>query len=130
MADRASRAARGARGRKVYEITPRGEELFGQLLDEDTEDARCFALKFAFARHLTPEARLRLLERRRSQIQERLGVARRALVGPSLPLDPYRRSLAEHAVDTIEHDISWLERLIDAEHGASGTAARPNGRTA
>jgi DNA-binding PadR family transcriptional regulator len=133
LADRATRAARGARGRKVYEITRRGEELFTQLLDDDgsqTEDARAFALKFAFARHLTPDARLRLLERRRARLNERLGLARRPLTSSSRPLDPYRRALAEHAVETIEHDISWLDRLIDAEHGVTGGSARGNGRTA
>ena len=133
IADRATRAARGARGRKVYEITRRGEELFGQLLDDDggqSEDARAFALKLAFARHLSQEARVRLFERRRARLQERLSTARRSLASSSRPLDPYRRALGEHAVETIHNDITWLDQLIDAERGSSAGSARPNGRTA
>ena len=133
IAGRVTHGARGARGRKVYEITRRGEELFGQLLADDEsqgDDARSFALKFAFARHLSPDDRLRLLERRREQLHERLAGARRANGASSQPLDPYRRALAEHVVDTIANDISWLARLIDAERGISGASARPTGRTA
>jgi DNA-binding PadR family transcriptional regulator len=108
------------RSRKIYEITPRGEALFEQLLEEDlgrSEDVRGFSVRLAFARHLSPGARLRLLEGRRSVLLERLSRARRSMSAPARPLDPYERSLAEHASEATERDISWLERLIDAERG-------------
>ncbi len=70
-------ATRGTkRSRKVYRITAQGRELFEQLLDADepagTDDARSFGLRLAFARHLAPQARLALLERRRAQLTRRL----------------------------------------------------------
>ena len=70
-------ATRGTkRSRKVYRITDQGRQLFEQLLDADepagTDDARSFGLRLAFARHLAPQARLALLERRRAQLTRRL----------------------------------------------------------
>jgi DNA-binding PadR family transcriptional regulator len=131
QADRTSRQARGSRGRKVYEITPLGDERFEQLLAEDdgrAEDSRGFSLKLAFARHLSPEARLRLFERRRALLIERLSRSRRSMASPRRPLDPYERSLAEHDSETTQHDISWLEKLIDAERGDPADSAL-TGRT-
>src|SRR5271165_1993794 len=66
-----ARSGGGTRGRRVYELTPRGDELFRQLLeaeDPKPEDGRGFALRWAFARHLSPEERLILLQRRRSEL--------------------------------------------------------------
>lgn len=132
----AFRARRGAttaagRGRKVYGITERGQELFEELLAADaaSDDDRTFTLKLAFARFLPGEARLRLLERRRAHLVERLARARAAfperetddrLAGRArkTPLDRYRRSLLEHTNETTERDISWLDRLIEAEKGS------------
>src|SRR5688572_1117109 len=55
------------RGRKIYGITKAGQDLFEQLLDTATaagEDDKSFALRLAFAKYLSNEARLRLLHRR------------------------------------------------------------------
>lgn len=122
---------RRTRARKIYEITPRGEALFEQLLQEDvgrSEDVRGFSVRLAFARHLSPGARLRLLEGRRSLLLERLSRARRSMAAPARPLDAYERSLAEHASEATELDICWLERLIDAERG-QGPRPVLSGRT-
>jgi DNA-binding PadR family transcriptional regulator len=105
------------RSRKVYRITEPGRELFEQLLDADepagTDDARSFGLRLAFARYLAPQARLALLERRRSQLTRRLAVDRARAAGDRL--DVYTRSLVEHSTEATEHDIEWLDRLIDSE---------------
>jgi DNA-binding PadR family transcriptional regulator len=110
--------ARGRRGRKVYRITAGGRRQFTELLANETgmgaEDARSFGLRLAFARYLPPQARLRLLERRRAQLAERL-TETRAATGAGSRLDPYARSLVEHTTESTERDISWLDRLIDAE---------------
>ncbi len=112
---------RSRRGRKVYRITDVGRKQFAELLDSDrpeaADDARSFGLRLAFARYLPPQARLRLLERRRAQLQQRLVETRAASTSGSERLDVYARSLMEHAVESIERDVSWLERLIEAERG-------------
>jgi len=103
------------RSRKVYRITEEGGRLFAALLEEDPgpEDARGFALRWAFARHLTPRARRSLLVRRHDQLVTRMSEVRGALADPQL--DPYARSAVEHAADTLEHDVGWTQRLLEAE---------------
>ncbi len=105
------------RSRKVYRITEEGRRLFEQLLDADepagTDDARSFGLRLAFARYLAPQARLALLERRRAQLTRRLATDRNRAAGQRL--DDYARSLVEHGTEATEHDIAWLDRLIETE---------------
>src|SRR5271165_3296204 len=104
--------ARARRGKKVYRITDAGRLLFAELLAGGgaTDDARSFGLRLAFARHLAPQARLALLERRRAALVQRLGEARAATADPDL--DPYARSVVEHTAEGVERDLEWLDRLI------------------
>ena len=116
-ARRTSTTRGSKRSRKVYRITDSGRELFEKLLDADepagTDDARSFGLRLAFARHLAPSARLALLERRRAQLTRRLAADQVRAAGNSL--DVYTRSLVEHGTESTEHDIAWLDRLIESE---------------
>ena len=116
---RAGAARVTKRSRKVYGITGGGRLLFDQLLDADepagTDDARSFGLRLAFARHLAPQARLALLERRRSQLIRRLAADQVRAAGATL--DIYARSLVEHSTESTEHDIAWLNQLIEFEQG-------------
>lgn len=115
---------RGRRGRKVYRITDEGRRQFAALLAAEApagDDARSFGLRLAFARYLPPQARLRLLERRRAQLADRLHAARRVAAGHGL--DAYARALVEHAADSTERDIDWLDRLIETERARAGDAA-------
>jgi len=124
-------AGRGTRARKVYEITEGGGALFDRLLegqDQRTDDVRSFSLRLAFARHLSPPSRLRLLERQRAQLGERLIRTRRSMSTPARPLDPYERSIVEHSRETTETEISWLDRLIAAERESLSGAPAPSGR--
>lgn len=111
---------RGRRGRKVYRITDAGRELFAELLAGGgaADDARSFSLRLAFARHLAPQARLALLERRRAQLVQRLGEADETRVD----LDVYARSVVQHTADGVARDISWLDTLIASERAALATA--------
>ena len=113
----------------MYRITDVGRDLFEQLLDADepagTDDARSFGLRLAFARHLAPQARLALLERRRAQLTRRLATDRVRASGDRL--DVYTRSLVEHSTEATEHDIAWLDRLIELERNRQ-PATRPKTR--
>ena len=115
---------RSTRGKKVYGITDEGQRLFEELLATDhasTDDDRVFNLKLAFARHLPPEQRVSLFERRRAQLVERLNRARATLRARAdrSAADTYTRSLIEHGTETTEREISWLDRLIADEHGST-----------
>jgi len=134
---RARRAggSRSRRARKVYRITDEGRRQFAALLDSErdagADDARSFGLRLAFARYLPPQARLRLLERRRAQLAQRLAEARAATGTAGARLDVYTRSLIEHATDSTERDVSWLDRLIEAERarGTTPSAGRARAST-
>jgi DNA-binding PadR family transcriptional regulator len=112
--------ARARKGRKVYRITETGRALFVELLagGGNTDDARSFGLRLAFARHLAPQARLTLLERRRAQLVQRLGEAEAARTD----LDVYARSVVQHTADGIARDINWLDTLIASERSSLETA--------
>ncbi|MGH9110218.1 MAG: PadR family transcriptional regulator [Acidimicrobiales bacterium] len=117
--------ARGGRSRKAYRITGAGRRLFTDLLcrADGGDDARSFGLRLAFAGHLPPVARLGLLERRRAHLAQRLAEAQGS--GGGERLGTYARSVAEHATDALEHDIGWLDRLLDAERATARTAVSP-----
>lgn len=121
-------AGRGGRSRKVYSITPRGEALFEELLAAEPaagDDGRTFTLRLAFARYLPPELRLRMLERRRVQLLDRLTRAEaRASRGRG---DGYLRSLLEHDRDSLERDVVWLEGLVAQERVLADVSATPDG---
>jgi len=101
------------KGKKVYRITDKGRQLFAELLTESgsVDDARSFSLRLAFARHLAPQARLSLLERRRAMLVQRLTETN----GPGPDLDVYARSVVQHTADSIAQDITWLDQLIATE---------------
>ena len=107
-------APTGRRTRKAYRITPSGQEQFLALLtaDDAGDDERIFSLKLAFCRFLDPGARLVFLERRRTELAERLARARRTR-GPAV--DRYTRSLMEHRTRSTERDLEWIEDLIATE---------------
>ena len=121
----AAAKAAGGRKRKVYGITDRGRELFDELLAGDSsataDDDRTFSLRLAFARYLPPASRLRLLERRRAHLVERLAQARSSARARQAEgrIDLYTRSVLEHANEATERDITWLDALIAAEKGQS-----------
>ena len=129
---RATRRGRGRRSRKVYRITDRGRSLFADLLTGQgaADDPRSFGLRLAFARHLPAPARLALLERRRLQLAERLAEVRTA--GGRDALDVYARAVVDHMADALQHDIGWLDRLIETERSAAtpGAALAPGATAA
>ncbi|MDQ4069382.1 MAG: PadR family transcriptional regulator [Actinomycetota bacterium] len=111
-------AGRPSRTRKVYAITEKGERLFEELLETESasaDDDRAFNLKLAFCRHLPPERRLGLFERRRALLVERLAKARTNLRARKERMDLYTQSLVDHGTEATERDISWLDKLIAIE---------------
>jgi DNA-binding PadR family transcriptional regulator len=125
---------RGARRKKVYRITPKGEQVFLELLQEtpndtQTEDAR-FRMRLAFFRYLPPETRIRLLERRRQALQERLSKLAESQRTGRGGADDYGRALIEYNRSATESDITWLEGLIAAERTKNTTGGLKRRRAA
>lgn len=107
------------RRKQVYRITAKGEETFLQLLqeaphDNQSEDQR-FRVRLAFFRYLPPETRLRLLERRRAYLENRLNSITDSLRSTRARVDGYTLSLMEHGRADVESDLAWVDGLIKAE---------------
>lgn len=113
-----------SRRRQVYAITPSGEDEFLELLSERagaTWEEDKFPLRLAFFRYLKPETRIRLLERRRAYLVDKLEEGRESLRCADRRVDSYTISLVRHGLATTQHDIAWLEELIAAERRLSTT---------
>jgi DNA-binding PadR family transcriptional regulator len=106
------------RRKNVYRVTEKGEELFYELLQEagqeSWEDNR-FRVRLAFFKYLKPETRLRLLEKRRAYLEDRLSEIKTSLRNARERIDNYTLSLMEHGREATQQDIAWLDDLIRAE---------------
>jgi DNA-binding PadR family transcriptional regulator len=105
------------RRKNIYRITPVGETMFAEALDdfESVSDDTKFRVRLAFFRYLKPDARVELLERRRAYLTEKLAKIRSQLRTYKERMDAYAYRLMEHGVDTTAADILWIERLIAEE---------------
>ena len=105
------------RRKTVYKITPLGERMFTEMLEETAAavDAEHFTLKLAFFRYLQPETRLALLERRRAYLQEKLAQFKTNMRDYKERIDSYTLSLQNHSMAATESDIAWIEELINQE---------------
>ena len=113
------------RRKNVYRITESGERVFRELLEEAGPDAtgedNRFRVRMAFFKYLSPETRIRLLERRRAFLEERLSTI--AASSATTGGDTYTMSLMQHGRESTEQDIAWLNGLITAERrGAEADA--------
>jgi DNA-binding PadR family transcriptional regulator len=132
LVEKVRTAQPGHRRKQVYRITTTGEEEFLELLEGRSSSAweeEKFPLRLTFFRYLRPETRVRLLERRKAYLEDKLEVGRRSISGTtgSKP-DSYTLSLMRHGVEATERDIAWLDELIAAEHDnvdAAGPEATP-----
>jgi len=102
----------GRRNRKVYGITQPGEARLAALLVEPPADDRTFALQVAFCRHLHPEERVAMFERRRADLAERLTTHAAGADAPGAGTDPYLQSLREHDARVLTTDLAWVDELV------------------
>jgi len=123
------------RRKNVYRITPEGEAAFEQLLEESgpsiTEERNAFMLRLAFFRYMKPETRQRLLEGRRGYLQGRLTKMAATMKNWKDRMDAYSVELMRYGVNEAEHDIRWLDDMLEAErrngNGSNTTAPTPEG---
>lgn len=111
-----------SRRKQAYRITEIGEQEFLSLLEEGavtTWEEEKFPLRLAFFRYLKPEIRIRLLERRRAYLEEKLDEGAHYLTRATRgQADSYTLSLMRHGMSATRHDIAWLDELITAERAA------------
>ena len=111
-------ALQSRRSKIVYKLTAEGKERLQELLAEAGPAAwedEGFGVRFAFFSHTRADVRLRILEGRRSRLEERLERLRAALARTRERVDGYTLELQNHGLDTVEREVRWLNELIGRE---------------
>jgi len=124
-APRAGTARSRARGRslKVYRLTAEGKERLAELLGEGGPAAwedDGFGVHFAFFGQTRADVRLRILEGRRSRLEERMEAIRAAFTRTRERVDSYTLELHRHGLESVEREVRWLNELIASERQAGG----------
>jgi DNA-binding PadR family transcriptional regulator len=116
------------RGKIVYKLTPEGKEHLQQLLDDagpaSWED-ETFGVHLAFFGQTDREVRMRILEGRRSRLEERREGAKTAIQRARERLDEYTLELQRHGLESVEREVRWLTELIDTEHKRPAAPSPP-----
>jgi DNA-binding PadR family transcriptional regulator len=115
------RARAGRRSKIVYRLTADGKERLQDLLSETGPAAwedEGFGVHFAFFSQTRADVRLRILEGRRSRLEERLEGVRAVLSRTRERLDSYTLELHRHGLESVEREVRWLNELIASERTA------------
>ncbi len=114
------------RARIVYELTAEGKERFEEFVAAPGPEAwedEPFAAHLAFFGRTPAEVRMRILEGRRSRLEERLSTLRESFSRAGQRLDDYTERLHQHGLDSVEREVRWLGELIDNESQQTRTAS-------
>ena len=118
-----ARARSGHRSLKVYRLTADGKERLQELLREGGPAAwedDGFGVHFAFFGQTRADVRLRILEGRRSRLEERMEAIRAAFSRTMGRVDSYTLELHRHGLESVEREVRWLNELIASERQAGG----------
>jgi DNA-binding PadR family transcriptional regulator len=123
------RATAGRRGKIVYKLTAEGKERFEDLMSHCGPSAwedDSFGVHFAFFAKTDAETRMRILEGRRTRLEERLERVRSSFARSRERVDKYTLELQRHGLESVEREVSWLQELIDDERSRAAPTVRRN----
>jgi len=118
----ATSGAGSRRARIVYQLTAEGKDHLHGLLSQSGPSAwedDTFNVHFAFFARTEADVRLRILEGRRSRLEERLDAFRSAAAQRRERLDLYTAELQRHGLDSVEREVRWLSELIETERSST-----------
>jgi DNA-binding PadR family transcriptional regulator len=119
----------GRRSKIVYRLTAEGKEHFQELLDQSGpaswEDEN-FGVHFAFFSQTGAEVRMRILEGRRSRLEERLDNVKTSLARTRERVDGYTLELQRHGLESVEREVRWLNELIADERDRAQPGITPS----
>ena len=119
--DGPARPRAGRRSLKAYRLTADGKERLQDLLGEGGPAAwedDGFGVHFAFFGQTRADVRLRILEGRRSRLEERMESIRAALARTRERVDSYTLELHRQGLESVEREVRWLNELIASERQA------------
>lgn len=114
----AAKSLAGRRSKIVYRLTAEGKERLQDLLSQAGPAAwedDGFGVHFAFFGQTRADIRMRILEGRRSRLEERLDSFRAAMSRTRERLDSYTLELQRHGLESVEREVRWLNELIASE---------------
>lgn len=106
------------RGRIVYQLTAAGKEHFETLVRDAgpaTWEDESFGVRFAFFSRTSGDVRLRILEGRKSRLEERLDGVSHRMARSRERADQYTLALHQHGLESVQREVRWLAELIDLE---------------
>lgn len=109
---------RGRRARIVYRLTAEGKEFFAASLEDSgpaSWDDENFGVRFAFFARTASPTRVRILEGRRSRLEDRLESVRQSTQSRRERVDSYTLELQRHGLESAEREVRWLTELIERE---------------
>ena len=118
----ATEAAQARRSKIVYNLTADGKDHLQELLDGAGPDAwedENFGVRLAFFGQTDADVRLRILEGRRSRLEERAEDVRSVFGRTRERLDSYTLALQQHGLESVEREVRWLDELIATERQAN-----------
>jgi len=130
----ASESGAGRRSRIVYQLTAEGKERLQEQLSEGGPSAwedDSFGVRFALFSQTDADVRLKILEGRRSRLEERREKVTSAMGRTREKLDRYTLELQQHGLESVDREVRWLGELIATEragvgpHAPGRIAARP-----
>jgi DNA-binding PadR family transcriptional regulator len=110
------------RARVVYAITADGKEDFDAWANTPGAEAwedEGFAAHLAFFGHTEATVRMRILEGRRSRVEERVDSLREAMTRGRAKVDAYTLQLQQHGLEGAEREVRWLNELISNERSTA-----------
>lgn len=132
--DTGAAATMSGRRRVAYTLTAEGKERFAQLVADAgpaTWEDDAFGVRFAFFGRTDAATRLRILEGRRTRLEERREERREGLRSARARarerLDTYTLQLQEHGLESVEREVRWLNELIESERSLAPPARAGSG---
>ena len=118
---------RGRRNRIVYRLTAEGKEHFATAMEDSGPTAwedESFGVRFAFFGRTDSPTRMRILEGRRSRLEERLANVRQSAARGRERADSYTLELQRHGLESVEREVKWLTELIDRERSGQDNSRK------
>ncbi len=116
-----SQEIKRSRSKKVYRITPFGENLLLQMLNEpindNHSDSKMFLVKLAFSKFLPSSARLALLNMHRYSLKSKLEQIQSEQNSKE---SVCKSTLIDRSLAIITAELTWLENLINNEEKNNG----------
>ncbi len=119
----------GRKSKIVYRLTAEGKERLQDLLARTGPAAwedDGFGVRFALFGLTQADVRLRILEGRRSRLEERLEGFRAAATRTRERVDRYTLELQRHGLESVEREVRWLNELIASERRDGPRPAGPH----